>query len=203
MRVGKFWHVTLLLTLTVGSVACFGENPDERDADQGVAASGEAEGLRLEVRIDQREFTAGESVDATLVVTNVSDGVRHFWEAPPPIGLDIEMLGRDQAEMPLTRFGRWMKQADQLLKSTSRNVLIRLGPGEGMRYVIRANRVYDLTVEGEYTMRAKLSVPRVGPAGAQGKRSSLQTEPLTIRIVSPQLDAVRVGPGSKGEKGRE
>jgi hypothetical protein len=135
----------------------------------------ENEGLQLSARTSKREYQAGEDVDLSLVLANVANTDVRVWNTALLRLYQIEMTLPTEKQAPLTLYGE--RQASS---QGSRGTRI-LKPGDSMTKSTTAlNRLYDMTLPGEYIIVAKVCLFK---RGSDKETFTLVSNKATVKIM--------------------
>jgi hypothetical protein len=117
-------------------------------------------GWQATLRLATNFFPRGNSIEAELVLKNVSTNTMSLATAWPLLGngVDVRITDAHKAEVPLTTFGRNQRSSG----SASPNVSSRIQPGQAVSLALELSRLYELNSPGVYTIRAKVSVSSSG-----------------------------------------
>jgi hypothetical protein len=141
------------------------------------------QGPRIHVvaEIEPRAFEAAAPVDLTLHVVNETGRDLDFTENTPDHDFLVRVLGRDAKDVPRTAYYA-VAQASGLIQSRAP---IHLRPGEQVTYVLRVNRLWDMTVSGEYTIMTAFLLLRPGEV----RPEQVAANPVTVKILTPEAVA--------------
>ena len=172
--------------------------PEHRPADDDPATSEEAEGaagavegFKLAASLDAGSDTlpATDPVLLGLRIENTTDGPLHFFHMRPEEDYELWVSGAGGKEVPLTVFGRQVRDARESRVVRGRSIR-QVRPGESMAVVLHVNRMHDMTAAGEYTIRASRRVPERGHPGHAGllrTHAQVWSAPVRVRIFDPAV----------------
>lgn len=105
------------------------------------------------VRPLRTAFPVGEFVRITVIVRNSSDRDLEYCESRIDADIHLIVENADGHRMPLTQFGR---NAEEMMWTRTRNVRLRLSPGEQREYEVLVNFFIHMPDSGRYFIRARL-----------------------------------------------
>jgi hypothetical protein len=118
-------------------------------------------GLRMSARLERPRYRAGEPIVVDIVIKNTSKELVFLgFSAEDTASFEIVVSytggGLTQAgRMPLTKYGTWRFTPFD----ASKNIQISLKGGEERRYRFPLNRMYDMTLDGDYSIVVNRTVP--------------------------------------------
>lgn len=120
---------------------------------------GEAQGgFRLGVQGMKNDFSVKDAILLVMYLKNISDEPLRVIITGNDY--EITVLDRDGNNVPLTRYGKHLaNEADRFFL----RVVLAVEPGEELRDELHVNRIFDMTLSGQYFVNISRSVPkRVG-----------------------------------------
>jgi hypothetical protein len=147
------YSLSIALFLLAASVARAGEP----SADWGPVLKG----LQMSSRVDRSRYRADEPIMVEVVIKNTSKEVVFLGmsiddQASFDIAVSLNESGAGGlGRMPLTKYGA--RRFAPL--NAAKNIPIRLKEGEERRYRFPLNRMYDMTLDGKYSVVVNRSIP--------------------------------------------
>jgi hypothetical protein len=147
------YSLPITLFLLVATVARAGEP----SSDWGPVKKG----LQMSGRVDRARYRADEPIMLEVAIRNTSKksvflgmsatDTSSFDIAVSYVGGGLTQVGR----MPLTKYATWRFAPFDATK----NIAISLKEGEVRRYRFPLNRMYDMTLDGKYSVVVNRSIP--------------------------------------------
>ena len=114
----------------------------------------EVQGLRMSIQLQDHDEKNCGPVTLSIIVKNVGKGVAMYTESSVYRDFDLTIKDTEGKEVPLTKYGEHIR--DPRLRFNLR--LVKLQPGEQEEHSLIANRAYDMTLPGKYTITATLKI---------------------------------------------
>jgi hypothetical protein len=156
------------------------QGPQDQPAVQAVWGP-ETEGYRLSIGTDKTEYAAGETIRLFVRLQNVGREAVGVLRGMSPLRYhSFEILAPNKSRAPLTLYG--------VQETTNPSIRHRVGKtlmsGEVDEDVIHLNRCFDMTLAGEYSVKASTKV--IARKDSQ-KLVTVTSLPITITVKdSPQ-----------------
>jgi hypothetical protein len=161
MRIGSF----LMLT-TIVLFASLGFSATTQENQPGVATASV-----------EKRLTTTQPVMVTVTVRNnsKSDVITLEDTLIPARDVRLAVMDSKGAKVPFTRYGEWMLKP----RSTRRESVVghEIAPGKELSVRIQADRLYDMSLEGKYTITAQRLV-----YGPDGKSYEVSCKPVEVVI---------------------
>lgn len=131
----------------------------------------ECDWCQISASVDRPTYKATENVLATVILKNISAKSVAYQAYPFAPGNDYEVT-RDGQAVPLTAYGQGMRDsADDFVEGS-----MPLEPGENVVYEIFLNRDFDLTLAGQYQLRATRAVNGANHKGLKAASNVVEFE---------------------------
>jgi hypothetical protein len=143
--------IALFLLVTAATRA------DEPATDWGPVLKG----LQMSSRVERSRYRADEPIMVEVVIKNTSKEVVFLGmsvddQASFEVVVSLNESGAGGlGRMPLTKYGAWRFAP----LDAAKNIPIRLKEGEERRYRFPLNRMYDMTLDGNYSVVINRSIP--------------------------------------------
>lgn len=93
-------------------------------------------------------YKEDQTIDLKIIMQNKTDRVYRLSYLGPARDFEITVVGPDQKQQPLTEFGRLNTNAPLISSS-----MIVLQPQKSSADLLHLNRVFDMTLAGDYTVQ--------------------------------------------------
>lgn len=152
-------------------------------AELELPATAPAQGPRVRVvaELASPKIEAGAPVDVTLHVVNETGRDLDFTESTPDFDSLVRVLDHNAKDVPRTSYYSFAQAAG----TRQSRAPLRLHPGEQATYVLRVNRLCDMTVGGKYTIMTAFLLLRQGEVRPQ----QIAANPVTVEILIPEVVA--------------
>ncbi len=151
-------------------------------------------GLQMSSRLEKSEYRSDEPVMLEVAIKNTSKEVVSLgWSADDQASFEIAVnyVGGGLApagRMPLTKYGAWRFAPSDATK----NVEIFLKAGEERRYRFPLRRMYDMTLQGNYSVVVNRLIPGQMRYDTEGHIQPIEG-PRPDELVSNSLTVVISG----------
>ena len=129
----------------------------------------------LSATLEKESARAAEPVVIFIILKNISQQPGSFVRSSLLRDYNVSVTNEKGEEMPLTRFGRLEHDA---AGGHFRRIVQSIAPGEQVQDRLLVNRLYDMTMEGKYTVRIQRSVV----AQHSGKPAWITAKDVTVTI---------------------
>ncbi len=142
------------------------------------------EGFQLSLSMDKSVFTPREAILVTVSLKNITTGTRSLATTNPESDFNLSVEDKQGKKLPFTLYGKGMNDG-----ATFGRYSVELKGGEQVQYLLQIDRLYDLTLDGSYSIEVVRKVPNL----TGNNFSDVMSKKLNVRIVEPTPDDSKEG----------